>query len=101
MLISVDTVAEAFGFSIVQGFTEAGLRTLLVVVLASQFGRGSLGSIFGISRSAQVAGFAIGPLISGAVFDATGDYFRAFGGFIVLGVISFVLVAMARPKSEA
>lgn len=98
MLISADTVAEAFGFSVVQGFTEAGLRTLLVVMLAAQFGRSNLGTIFGITRSTQVAGFAIGPLISGAVFDATGDYFRAFGSFMVLGAISIVLVALARQK---
>ena len=44
----------------------------------------------------QVAGFAAGPLISGAVYDRTGSYDKAFIAFLALVALACVLVMLAR-----
>ncbi len=65
------------------------------MLLAEYYGRWTIGSMYGIVRAAQVTGFAIGALISGVVYDATGSYKLAFLIFLVIALISafFILVA--------
>jgi MFS family permease len=100
LLLISDSVVEAYAFSILQGITEAGMITLVVVLLADYFGRQNLGSIFGINRTAQVAGFAIGPIFAGLVFDVTGSYVSAFVTFLVLAIIATILIPGARPPAK-
>ena len=112
LLLVTDSLSEAYLFAILHGFTEGGLRTLTAIILAEYYGRRHLGSIYGLSRSVQVAGFALGPLVSGAAFDFTLTYVGAFASFLtyvgafasflVLGIIgSFLVAAAARPLKNS
>jgi cyanate permease len=56
-----------------------------------------LGAIYGLERAVQVAGFALGPLISGATFDLTQSYQGAFVAFLALSVVGTGLVTLSRP----
>jgi len=47
-----------------------------------------------------VAGFAVGPLASGIVYDATGSYQQAFIYFAVLALVSSALILAARPPNK-
>jgi cyanate permease len=48
-----------------------------------------------------VSGFALGPLVSGIVYDATGSYRSAFIYFAFLAVVAAVIVlASRRPASR-
>jgi MFS family permease len=77
------------------------VNTLAPILWASYYGRASLGSIYGISRAAQVSGFAVGPLASGIVWDATGSYRSAFIYFAFLAVVAAVIVLVSRrPASQ-
>ena len=71
MLLAADSTVMAYTFAILQGVAEGGRHILTAVFLADYYGRQSLGSIYGPFRAVQVAGFALGPLVSGIVFDTT------------------------------
>jgi OFA family oxalate/formate antiporter-like MFS transporter len=97
VLLVADTVPKAYIFAILQGLAEGGKSTLLPVAAAQYYGSGHLGSIYGLLRSMQVAGFALGPLISGRSFDLTQSYNGAFRVFLLLSIVGAGLVALARP----
>jgi MFS family permease len=97
VLLVTDTVPEAYGFALLQGFADGGIRTLTAVLLADYYGRQHLGAIYGLLRAVQVAGFALGPLVAGLTFDLTLSYDGAFQAFWLLSVIGTVLIILARP----
>ena len=80
VLLDANTVLAAYSYATLQGVAEAGLRTMITVVLADYYGRQHLGSIYGVMRSVQVSGFALGPLVSGVTFDLVHSYHGARGG---------------------
>ena len=96
VLMVADTLPETYLFAVLQGLVGSGVNTLAPIVWASYYGRRSLGSIFGLSRAAQVTGFAIGPLVSAIVYDATGTYQQAFISFSLVAVTASLLVMAAR-----
>ncbi len=100
VLIYADNLPKTYLFAMLQGITGTGVNTLAPLLWATYYGRRSLGSIFGISRAAQVAGFAVGPLTSGIVYDATGSYQQAFIYFALLALISAGLLLCARPPTR-
>jgi MFS family permease len=63
---------------------------------ASYYGRRTLGSIFGLSRAAQVVGFAVGPLGSAILYDRTGTYQGAFLVLAITAVAAAGLLLTAR-----
>ena len=87
------------GFTL--GFGVGGLHTLLRLAWADYYGRQHLGSIRGLTLPAQIGGQAIGPVVAGFMFDATGDYrapFIIFGAAVSLGAL---LVLSATPPRRA
>ena len=100
VLLQTNTIPEASLFALLQGGADGGTRTLTAVLLADYYGRQHLGAIYGLERAVQVAGFALGPLISGATFDLTQSYHGAFAAFLVLSIVGMVLVVLARPPHK-
>ena len=101
VLLVADSLLEAFLFAVLQGISSGGLNTLGPILWANYYGRGSLGSIHGLSRASQVVGFALGPLILGIAYDATGGYQTALIYFAVVAVSSSFLVLSSRQPSTA
>ena len=99
VLTLADTLPEAYLFAVIQGLVGSGINTLAPIMWANYYGRKTLGSIFGISRSAQVVGFAVGPLASAAVFDRTGTYRAAFLSLIIVALVASLLMAAAKRPS--
>ena len=95
-LINADTPTETYLFAVLQGFLSTGVNTLAPIMWASYYGRRTLGSIFGMSRAAQVFGFAVGPLASAIVYDRTESYTGAFMGLALVAIIAAVLISTAR-----
>jgi MFS family permease len=96
ILLGIDTLPKAYMFAILQGCADGGLGTLTTVLLADYYGRQHLGSIYGVVRAVQVAGFALGPLVSGATFDITQSYQGAFVAFLALSIVGAALIGLAR-----
>ena len=60
VLLNTTTLPLAYTFAILNGIVGTGVNTLAPILWARFYGRGIMGSIYGISRSTQVVGFAIG-----------------------------------------
>ena len=90
-------------FGLVFGAGVGGLHTLLRLAWADYYGRVHLGAIRGLTLPAQIGGQAIGPVVSGFMFDTSGGYlvpFVIFGSAVVLAAI-LVLAAVPPPRREA
>ena len=60
------------------------------------FGVRSVGTIFGVLAIAAVVGGAVGPLLAGLIFDATGSYYPAFVVFAVGEATAAIAISQAR-----
>ena len=89
-----------FVFAAVYGFAHGGFFTVMSPTLAEYFGTGSHGVIFGIVLFSGNIGGAIGPLLAGGLFDATGTYDVAFVILTAFGVLGLVLVALLKPMAR-
>ena len=95
------------GWGIFYGFLfgagVGGLHTLLRLAWADYYGRLHLGAIRGLTLPAQIGGQAIGPVVSGFMFDASGGYrapFVIFGTAVGISAL-LVLTAVPPPRREA
>lgn len=84
-----------FGFLF--GAGVGGLHMLLRLAWADYYGRLHLGAIRGLTLPAQIGGQAIGPVVSGFMFDASGGYLLPFVIFGAAVGISALLVLAAIP----
>ena len=66
------------------------------IAWADYFGRANFAAIRGLALSAQVLAQAVGPVLSGALRDATGSYTRSLQCFAVLSVLSVIVALAAR-----
>ena len=96
VLMRADTLPETYLFAVLQGSVGSGVNTLAPLMWASYYGRRTLGSIFGLSRAAQVVGFAVGPLGSAVAFDRTGTYQGAFLALALVSLAAATLLATTR-----
>ena len=96
VLMGADNLPETYLFAVLQGIVGTGINTLAPILWAHYYGRQTLGSIFGVSRAAQVVGFAVGPLASAVVYDRTGTYNGAFLALAAVAVVAAILLGTAR-----
>jgi MFS family permease len=96
VLIITDSLVEMYSYSVLAGISASGVNTLTPIMWSSYYGRDALASIYGVSRAAQVMGFALGPLVSGIFFDVTGSYKGAFFALAWVALAACLLVAAAK-----
>ena len=92
-----DTPAAALGSAAAVGLGVGGLHLLVRLAWADYYGRRHLGSIRGITMSAQIGGQALGPVTSGFLFDHTGNYHLALQIFTAAATLGGLLVLLATP----
>jgi cyanate permease len=100
LMSAIATPAEAYLAAALFGFGVGGILTLLPIAWADYFGRANFGAIRGVALSAQVIAQAAGPMLSGAIRDATGDYRLSLILLAALGGLS-VIAALASRRSRA
>ena len=64
---------------------------------ADYYGREHLGTIRGYTMSAQIGGQAVGPVLAGFLFDATGSYETALMVFTGSALFAGVIALFATP----
>ena len=79
------------------GFGVGGLHLLVRLAWADYYGRQHLGSIRGLTLSAQIGGQALGPVVAGFLFDATNSYQLPFSVFALAVWSAGLLVLAAVP----
>ena len=99
IMLMVCDVSTAFLAACVFGAGIGGLLTLLPVAWANSFGRQNLGAIRGITLPVQIIAQATGPLISGSLFDVTGDYNASLTLFAFFGICASILALVAVRQS--
>jgi sugar phosphate permease len=82
------------------GFGVGGMHVLLRLAWADYYGRHHLGTIRGITLPVQLGGQAVGPVMAGLVFDATGSYDSVFAFFAGTVALASLLVLTAIPPSR-
>lgn len=94
---------EHLGWGIFYGFLfgagVGGLHTLLRLAWADYYGRLHLGAIRGLTLPAQIGGQAIGPSVSGFMFDASGGYRVPFVIFAsAVGLAALMVLTAVPPR---
>ena len=99
MMARATNINSAMPALLVYAAAQGGISVIPQALFAEYFGRKSYGTIQGFRSSIQMTGIIVGPVISGFIFDQTGNYSNAFFGFSAATVVSFVLVLLANsPK---
>jgi sugar phosphate permease len=97
---NVASAPQAYAAAALFGSGVGGLITMLPIAWADYFGRASYGAIRGAALTVQVVAQAAGPVLSGALRDATGSYAASLGTFAALafagGAAALVAVAPRR-----
>ncbi|MBV8167205.1 MAG: MFS transporter [Alphaproteobacteria bacterium] len=78
------------------GFGIGGILTLLPTAWGDYFGRKSFGAIRGMALTAQALAQAIGPILSAALRDWTGDYVTSLHCFTALAAAGVIAALAAR-----
>lgn len=73
-----------------------GLAALPGALRADFFGRRNFGTISGAMGPVTTVGTMVGPLFAGYVYDTTGSYRQAMLTFAVCGLVSLLLMILAR-----
>jgi MFS family permease len=100
MLVWLTQVKELWMFCLfaaVLGFANGGNIVSDSPLIARLFGLRSIGSIVGVSSAAFSFGAALGPVISGHLYDSTLNYNLAFLICAIFSVIGLVLAAALKP----
>ena len=84
-------------FAAIYGFSHGGFFALVSPLVAELFGTRSLGVIFGTVLFITQIGGAIGPAVTGRIFDITRSYQLAFLILLVASVLGFMLSILLRP----
>ena len=91
------TLAMGIPMGFLLGAGVGGIHLLLRLTWADYYGRLHLGSIRGLTLPAQIGGQAMGPIVAGFMFDATGGYRTPFTAFGIVVAVAAVMVLAAIP----
>jgi len=100
ILLNVNGPVTALVWACSSGIVRGGMHTLTQVIFADYYGRGSLGSIRGITSPTQMGANSLGPLAAALAFDFRGDYEFIFILFGVLMVAASFFIFLARPPAS-
>lgn len=84
-------------FLTLHGVATAAEDVVVPLLVAQRFGLENLGRVYGLLLLALVPGGALGPVLAGAVFDATGSYRGVFAVFVATNVLAVLALAAVRP----
>jgi MFS family permease len=87
-------------FAIVYGFAHGGFFTAISPIVAEFFGIRSHGVLFGIVAFSGTVGGAIGPVVTGYIFDVTAAYNLAFWLCALMSAFGLALIVSLKPIKE-
>jgi MFS family permease len=99
LLLAVSpTLPLLYVMVIAQGMLGYGLTSVVGAIPAEIFQGRHYGSIFGTLMLSSIAGGAVGPWLTGALYDRTGSYTLPFWIAIGCCVVSAVTIWLAAPR---
>ena len=100
LMNTVQAAPMAYGAAALFGLGIGGLLTTLPIAWADYFGRQSYGAIRGVALTVQVIAQAAGPVLSGALRDATGSYALSLVTFATLAFAGAAAALFAAPPAR-
>jgi len=97
LLAYANSPAMLFGFALLHGFAWGLRQPFMTAIRADYFGRSSIGVIIGLSSIVVMVGQVVGPLLAGAMADATGNYRAGFTVLALVAGMGSLLFYFARP----
>jgi MFS family permease len=91
-LTRADTLWELYAFAVIYGIAHGGFFTAISPIVAELFGIRAHGGLFGIVVCFGTTGGAIGPFVTGLMFDRFLNYTAAFTALILIAAMAFVLM---------
>ena len=98
--LASESLAGGVASAAILGVGVGGLHVLLRLAWADYYGRQYLGSIRGVTLPVQITGQALGPIISGFMYDDTGSYQTPFIIFAISASLVALLVLNATPPGQ-
>ncbi len=87
-------------FTLAYGFAHGGFYAIMSPVVAEFFGTHSHGTILGVVIFLGSVGGAIGPILTGRIFDNSASYQAAFLILLGLAAAGFVMVLFSGPAKK-
>ena len=84
-------------FAIIYGVAHGGFFTAISPIVAEFFGIRSHGVLFGIIAFSGTVGGAMGPVVTGYIFDVTAGYSLAFWLCTLMSVFGLALIVSLKP----
>jgi MFS family permease len=92
LLVAADQLWVYFIFAVLFGLAWGGTSTLRSTVVAELFGLSAHGMLTGAIFFIAVIGGTIAPILTGYIFDVSGQYHLAF---VIIAALAFVGMGMA------
>jgi MFS family permease len=99
-LVPATQVWMLYLFAVTFGVALGGTGTSESPLIARLFGLRSHGFIYGVAALSWTAGSAVGPVVTGYMFDMNGNYQAAFLVSGVIGILGLVLIIALRPTKR-
>ena len=90
--------SSLYAFAILYGIGAGATGTISSSLQADIFQGKSFGTIFGVIQTATGIGAAVGPWLTGLVFDSLGTYLPALQAMLAIHVIAVIGVWIAAPR---
>ena len=87
-----------YAFAILYGLGSGGTSTIYSSIQADIFQGKNFGLIFGVIQTATGIGAALGPWLTGLIYDTLGTYLPAFQGLLAIHVISVIGIWIVAPR---
>ena len=105
LLMVLDPTSPLFiiwAYSVTMGFGGGSWLPVISMIVSTNFGLSSYGTIFGVVILIQNLGASTGPLFAGYIYDITKGYHLAFVTFMVLYAIAIpTVLAVRRPEGKS
>lgn len=92
-----DSLLELYIFACIYGFAHGAFFTIVSPIVAEFFGIGSHGALFGMIVFSGTTGGAIGPIITGYLFDISGSYHFSFGTMLCVSALGLLMLLFLKP----
>ena len=99
-LIKADALWKLYGFACIYGIAHGGFFTAISPIIVELFGIRAHGSLFGMVVFFGTTGGAVGPILTGYMFDMTQSYIAAFWLILAISCSAFglLLCLKVRPR---
>lgn len=96
ILLTSSRLAAVLAFTVVYGLTRGAQSFVTSLAWADYFGRGAQGTIRGLAAPARFIASAVGPVLGGWLYDATGSYTQALLAFALAFLLGGLVAGVAR-----